>query len=108
MRPEDCRQRRAKVGGDCEIAPLIQVRCGEPRPLTVDAATLHRATCNPDDIAVAVIGAAIAVFVHRPAELGEHDDDGVAPRAADPTGKRSEAFRKRAWRLGYPCRSGQR
>ena len=36
---------------------------------------------------MAMVGAAIAVFPERPAELGNRDDDGVAPGRADFLGK---------------------
>ena len=67
---ENYRQDGAKIGGDREIAPLVELRRGEARPVAVNAAAIDRASQQPDDIAVAVIRAAIAVLAHGAAEFG--------------------------------------
>ena len=89
-----------KVGGDREVAPLVELRRRQPRPVAVDPAAVDRAAHHPDDVAVAVVGAAIAVLAHGAAELGEDDDHRVAPGAAEPAGQRGEAFAERAQPVG--------
>ncbi len=67
----------AEVGRHREVALLVEARGREARPSAVNLAAFHRAAHHPHHVAVAVIGAAVAVLMHRAAELGNHQDDGV-------------------------------
>src|SRR5207248_4033201 len=100
MALEDGRQRGAKVGGDCEVAPLVELGRGETGPIAVNPAAIDLAAQYPHDIAVAVIGATIAVFPKGAAEFGHDDDDGVLPSLAQPSGKSGEALAERAQMIG--------
>src|SRR5215471_5659949 len=66
---EDGGEDGAVVGGDDEIAALVEPGPGEAGPIAVDAPAADAAAHHPDDIAVAVIGAAVAVLADRAAEL---------------------------------------
>src|SRR4051812_9535600 len=59
----------AEVGRDGKIAALVAGVHRETRPPAVDAAAANAAADDQHRVAVAVIGAAAAVLVDRPAEL---------------------------------------
>src|SRR5437764_4294267 len=61
---EDGGEDRAVVGGYREVPGLIELRCREAGPIAVDATAADTAARDPDDIAVAVIGPAIAVLAN--------------------------------------------
>src|SRR6516165_10783406 len=86
MALEDDGEHRAVVGGDGEVAALVELGSREARPVAVDAAAANLAAQNPDDVAVTVVGAGVAVLVHRAAEFGEDDDDRIVPIRAEPSG----------------------
>src|SRR6266478_2392091 len=44
-----------------------------------DTATIDSAAHHPIDAAVTMVGAAVAVLAESTRELGDHDDDGIAP-----------------------------
>src|ERR1700736_2809884 len=100
MALEDRRQNRAEVGGDGEVAPLVELRRGETGPITVNPAAIDGAAQYPDDVAVAVIGAPVAVFAKGAAEFRQDDDDGVSPGLARSAREGSEAFAERAQMIG--------
>ena len=79
---QDRRQHGAEVGGDRKIALLIELCWREARPIAVNPAAADGAAQDPDDIAVAVIGAPVAVFPKGTTEFGQDDDDGVSPGLA--------------------------
>jgi hypothetical protein len=54
------------IGGDGEVAAWM--RRHEARPITVNVAAAHAPTQNPDDVAVAVDGAAVAILMNRAVE----------------------------------------
>lgn len=68
------------IGRDREIAALVKLWRRQPGPIAINLAAPDIAAQNPDHIAVTVIGPAIAILVHRAAEFGENNNDGVAPR----------------------------
>ena len=57
-----------------------------------EAAALDGAAEHPVHAAVPVIGAVRAVLAERPAELREHDDDGLVPGGAHLLGEAGEAL----------------
>src|SRR4029077_16904010 len=87
---EDGGEDHTVVGGDREVAALIELRGRETGPIAVDAAADDAAPQYPDDVAVAVIGAAIAILPNRPAEFGKDNDDSVVPGAAETAGEKGE------------------
>src|SRR5271167_3543405 len=97
---EDRRQHGAKVGGDSEIAPLVELRRGETGPIAVNAAAIDGTAHYPDDVAVAVIGAPVAVLPKGAAEFRQDDDDGVLPGLARSAGKSGETLAERAQMIG--------
>src|ERR1700722_3257938 len=78
----------AIIGQHRIVAVLKQRRLLDLDLLARDAPAIDAAAHHPVDAAVAVIGAAVAVLAEGAAELGDHDDDGVAPTA------RSNLFRE--------------
>ena len=97
---EDCCQHGAKVGGDGEIAPLVELRRSETGPITINPAAIDGAAQYPDDVAVAVIGAPVAVFPKGAAEFRQDDDDGVLPGLTRPAGEGGETLAERAQTIG--------
>src|SRR5204862_6270479 len=87
MTPDHACQHGTEIGADGEIAALIQRRRRQTEPLAVNPAALPRPAEQRDDIAVAVIGAAIAILAHGAAEFGQQDDDRILPRTAEGFGK---------------------
>src|SRR5208282_733560 len=77
VRSEHRSDRLAKIGRYRQIALLIEVRCRESRPPAINFSPFHRSAHHPHDVAVPVIGATVAVLMHRAAELRDHQDDGV-------------------------------
>src|SRR5215471_15287749 len=61
---EDCREHGAVVGRYRQVAALIELGLRQAGPVGIDPAAAYIAAQHPDDIAVAVIGAAIAVLVN--------------------------------------------
>ena len=70
------------------------LRRAEPRPPR-RSPPWDRAAQHPDDVAVAVIGAAVAVLVDRAAEFGDHRDDRVVPVRPQPVCQGREAGAER-------------
>jgi hypothetical protein len=97
---KDDGKRGAVVGGDGEIAALVELSRREAGPVAVDAATADAAAQHPDDVPVAMVGAAIAVLVNCPTELGEHHDNAVVPVLVEPLGQRGEAVAQRSETIG--------
>ena len=71
-----------EIGSQGEVAAFVEVVGAESRPFAVDFAALHRAAQHKHAVRVAVIGAAIAVFVRGAAELRHGDDDDVVHAVA--------------------------
>src|SRR6202162_6114175 len=67
---EDFGEDVAEVGRHGEVAVLVEVGGVEAGPLAVDLAALDAASEEEHDVGVAVIGAAVAVFLYGAAELG--------------------------------------
>src|ERR1700704_3841900 len=84
------RQPGTKIGRHSKIAAFVERVRSKAGPLAVHPAALHGAAQYPDDIAVAVIGAAIAVLPPRAAKFGQHDNGGVPPIRAERFGERCE------------------
>src|SRR5271154_3536852 len=102
MRAEDRDQRRTKVSGDREVALLVELLRAQPRPLAVNPPAIDFTAGDPDDVAVAVIGAAVAVLAHGSPELRQDDDHRVAPCAPEPVGQSHQAFAERTEVVGKP------
>src|SRR5438067_1045357 len=73
-------EERAKVGGDREIAPLVETLARQTGPAAVDLAAPHAAAEQQHGRRVTVIGSAIAVLRDGSTELRhrQHDDVGHA------------------------------
>src|SRR6266704_6176157 len=65
---EDLAQEIAEVGGEAEIAPVVELAGAEPGPAPVDPAALDGPPQHEGEARVAVVGAAVAVLAHRAAE----------------------------------------
>src|SRR6185369_10391092 len=70
-------EHRTEIGSQREIAPFVQLPGTKTRPLAVHFSTLHRAAHHEHAVRVAVIGAAVSVFVRGTAEFGHGDDNDV-------------------------------
>src|SRR3984957_7714497 len=77
---EQAAEHHPVVGEHGVVAVLEQARLGNLDLLTREPATFDGAAEHPVDAAVAVVGALVAVLAEGPPELGDHDDEGVAPR----------------------------
>src|SRR5437879_7297755 len=71
-----------KIGGQLEVAPLVELLGTESRPFAVNLAALHRAAQHKHTVSVSVIGAAIAVFVRGAAEFRHGDDHDIVHAVA--------------------------
>jgi hypothetical protein len=76
---EQACEHRAVVGEHGIVAVLEQARLLDLDLFAEDAAAIDAAAHHPIGTAVAVIGAAVAILAEGAPELGDHDDDGVAP-----------------------------
>src|SRR5437867_4244914 len=65
MADENLAEHVAKICRHGEIAAVVPLLDGEPRPLAVHAAAAHAAADDDHRVAVAVIGSAVAVLAHR-------------------------------------------
>src|SRR5947209_3930328 len=90
----------AVVGGDREIAAFVEPVGSEARPVAIDPAAIDLAAGEPDRVAAAVIGAAVAILFDGAAEFRDHDEDRIVPIAAEPFGQGGEAAAERAQPVG--------
>src|SRR5277367_2450051 len=95
VRAEHGCDRFAEVGRHSEVALLVQARRRESGPAAVDFAAFHWTAHHPHHVAVSVIGAAVAVLMHRAAEFRDHEDDGVLVVRAERLGETREALGQR-------------
>jgi hypothetical protein len=63
-------KQRAIIGGNGEVAGLIELSRRKAGPIAINAAAAHASAKHPYDVAMAVISATVAVLVNRAAELG--------------------------------------
>ncbi len=86
-------QHIAKIGGQVEIAALVELRIvGEAGPIAVDLAALHIAAHHKHHVRVAVIGSPIAVLAHGAAELGHRHNGDIFHAIAQVLIKRRECL----------------
>ena len=78
MRAQYRRDWLAKIRRYRDIAILVEGRIVKPGPPTVNAPAPHTSAHHLHHIPMPVIGAAVAIFMHRASELGNHDDYGIA------------------------------
>src|SRR5579872_2775315 len=83
MPHDDFAEHVAEVGRDREVASFVSMLDGEAGPAAVDLPAAHAAADDHHRVAVAVIGAAVAVLAHRAAELRHREDDGVGHPIAE-------------------------
>ncbi len=67
----------AEVGGDGEIALVVQLVGFEARPIAVDLAPLDAAAEGEHHVGVTMVGTARAVFLGRAAEFAHRDNGDV-------------------------------
>src|SRR5688572_10325067 len=72
-----------EIGGDRQVAAVVALLSRQPGPAAVDLATLDPGAEDHHRVAVAVIGAAIAVFGDRAPELGHRENDDVLHPVAE-------------------------
>ncbi len=65
----------AEIGGYVQVAALVELFAFEAGPGAIDATAADAAAESEHDVGVAVVGAAIAVFLDGTAEFG-HGDEG--------------------------------
>ena len=94
---DDQGQRFAEVRGHRQVTPLVEIAAREPRPLAINPTAAHAAAHHPHDVAMAVVGAVIAIFMYGAAELREDHEDRIIPRrtkvlrkAGEPIGERQQ------------------
>src|ERR1700730_1488830 len=89
---DDFAEDRAEVGGKFQIAALVQLFRSQPWPLTVNFSAFYCSTHHKHAVRVAVVGAAVAVFVRRASEFGHGYHDDVFHAIAQILVKRGESL----------------
>lgn len=89
---DDFAEDAAVVGGDGEIALLVELVCTHAGPARVHFSAFHRASHNEHAIGVAMVGAAVAIFVGRAAEFGHAYEDYVVHAVAHILVKRGHSL----------------
>ena len=74
MHPNELAKHVSEIGGDGEVPLFEQLLRLESRPIAVHAASAHRSPQHHHHVAVAVIGAGVAVFSDGAAELRHGDE----------------------------------
>src|SRR3954465_4647065 len=87
---DDLRKDGAEVGGESEIAALIQLLLLETGPTAMDAASFDTTADNEQRAGVAVVGAAVAVLAGHAAELGHRHDHDVVHAITEVGDKRGD------------------
>ncbi len=82
----------AEVRGEREVAAVVELMVVQPGPSAVDLPALHVAAHEQHAIRVAVIGAAIAVFLGGAAEFAHGHEDDILHAVAHISMKRSQAL----------------
>ena len=82
----------AVIGGDGEVAALVKLAIAQSRPARVNFPAFNVAAHHEHAIGVAVIGAAIAVFVRGASEFGHADEHDVAHAVAHVLVKRGNSL----------------
>ena len=96
-------QHVAEIGGQRQVAAFVELLALEARPLAVDFAALHAAAHHEHTVGVAVIGAAVAVFLRGAAEFGHGDNHHILHAVAHilpERGQRLAEFAAAGWRVG--------
>jgi hypothetical protein len=83
------------VRRDIQITPFMERIVLETGPFAVNLPARDRSTHEPHHVAVAVIGAGIAVLRDGSAELGYHDDGRIAVDRSEALRERRQPLRKR-------------
>src|SRR5205823_4404978 len=86
----------AQVGGDRQVAPLVELVVAQARPAAVQLAAAHAAAQHEGDAGVAVIGSVSAVLADRAAELGGGDQRYVGGARTEIVHEGREGFRQLA------------
>src|SRR3984893_14734797 len=94
---EQAGEHRTIVGQNRIVAVLKKVCLVDFDLLAEHAAAIDAASHHPIDAAMAVIGAAVAVFAEGASEFGDHDDDRISPS------RRSDLFGKARQRAAQPA-----
>src|SRR5262245_47856786 len=75
-----------KIGRHCQVSAFVAALHGQAGPSSIHRAATHAAADDDHRVAVAVIGAAVAVLAHGPAEFGHGQNNGVfqsVPKVGD-------------------------
>src|SRR6266550_2226484 len=83
---------RAEVRGEREVAAVVELMVVQPGPFAVDLPALHVTAHEQHAIRVAMIGAAIAVFLSGAAEFAHSHEDDILHAVAHISMKRSQAL----------------
>src|SRR2546426_4615265 len=81
----------AEVGRHREVASIVTALDRQAGPRAVDMAALDAAADDHHRVAMAVIGAAVTVLVHRAPELRHRENDGVFHPVAEVGNERGDA-----------------
>src|SRR5207245_8207419 len=84
----------AEVGRDGEVPSFVPPLGSKAWPTPVDAAAADAAADDEHRVTMAVVGPAIAVLMHRPAELRHRHNHGVLHTVAEIRDERGEATRE--------------
>src|SRR5438094_3957357 len=96
-------QHIAEVRSDGQVSPFEKLFGFQTWPAPVDFTATHWTAEHHHHVAVAVVGAAIAVFLHRSAELGHRHENDVFHSIAhvmDECGQRSAELLEQTGQLG--------
>src|SRR4051812_9413756 len=97
----------AEIGGDAQVAALVELLRREAGPAAVHLTTIHRPAHCEEAGAVAMVGAAVAVLPRGAAELAHRRAHRAGPLAAHTRGNgaKSETGPRRGTRGGTNRRS---
>src|SRR6266478_5901066 len=77
MRLDQFTQHATEVGGQGQVAPLVELLLGKPWPVSEYFAAANVAAHDEHDVGMPVIGAAVAVLARRPAEFRHRDQHSI-------------------------------
>src|SRR5688572_30606622 len=85
-----------EVGGDREVAPLVELLALQAGPFPQDTSAVHSAPDHQYAVTVAVVGAAGAVLGHGAAELRHRDQHDIFHTRAEVVDEGAQAARELA------------
>src|SRR5215467_9771598 len=79
---ENFAENRAKIRGEREIAPFVELMVVQAGPFAIDLPAAHVSTHHEHAICVAVVRAAVAVFARGPAKFAHGNENDLVHAVA--------------------------